>query len=55
MGWLAQLVWVASLLLVGMVGRRSATATGSSQWGQGAPGPMRRQNWLQSSQRWLPR
>src|SRR6266540_293171 len=35
-----------------VAGVRSATATGSSQWGHGAPGPSRRQNWLHSSQRW---
>jgi hypothetical protein len=35
-------------------GRRSATATGSSQWGQGPPGPTRRQNTLQSAQRCSP-
>jgi hypothetical protein len=35
--------------------RRSATATGSSQWGHGPPGPTRRQKTLQSGQRCSPR
>src|SRR5664280_3887239 len=34
---------------------RSLTATRSSQWGHGAPGPRRRHQVLQSSQRWVPR
>ncbi len=34
---------------------RSERATGSSQCGQGAPGPSRRQNTPQLSQRWVPR
>ena len=34
---------------------RSLTATRSSQWGQFAPGPRRRHQVLQSSQRWVPR
>jgi hypothetical protein len=38
----------------GMV-TRSESATGSSQWGQGAPGPSRRQNVPHPSQRWAPR
>ena len=34
---------------------RSTSATGSSQWGQGPPGPRRRQKTLQSGQRCSPR
>jgi hypothetical protein len=36
-------------------GSRSAKATGSSQWGQSPPGPMRRQNCWHSSHRCCPR
>jgi hypothetical protein len=39
----------------GAVVTRSESATGSSQWGQGAPGPSRRQNVPHPSPRWAPR
>ena len=39
----------------GPVGLMSWTATGSSQWGQGPPGPTLRAKVLQSAQRWMPR